>query len=140
MSKAVITGIGAQTTYEGTVVLRAMERAGRNPHLKGHIHEVLLKDARNFGNVFNGAKTELTRSTTAQAVDLVTTRGGKVIERLQLKDTLSDSAVQKIVKQVGEGKYRSVKLVGTEETVTKVNAALEKAGLSKRMSSSGISS
>ncbi len=140
MSKTVTTGIGAQTTYEGSVIVRAMERAGKNPHLKGHIHEIMVKDARNLRNVFNGSRTELTRSTTASTVDLVTTKGGKIVERLQLKDTLSDSAVNKLVKQVSEGKYRSAQLIGTDETTQKVNAALKKAGLSKRMSSSGVSS
>lgn len=117
-----------------------MDRAGHNPHLKGHIHEVLAKDARNLGNLFNGNSTELTKSTTAKAVDLVTTRGGKVVERLQLKDTLSPSSVNKLVNQVADGKYRTVKLVGTDETTEVVNAALKKAGLSKRMVSSGTSS
>ena len=33
-----------KTTYEGTVIARTVERAGRNPHLKGHIHEILVKE------------------------------------------------------------------------------------------------
>lgn len=140
MSKSSIAIISGKTGYEGSVIIRAMGRAGHNPHLKGHIHEILVKDAHNLKNVFNGANTELTKSTTAKCVDLVTTKGGRVIVRMQLKDTLSKSSVDKIVKQVADGKYRSVKLVGTEETVEKVNAALEKAGLKKRMVSSGTSS
>lgn len=140
MSKSNIAIIGGKTSYEGSVIMRAMDRAGHNPHLKGHIHEILVKDAHNLKNVFNGASTDLTKSTTAKCVDLVTTKGGKVIGRMQLKDTLSQSSVDKIVKQVADGKYRSVKLVGTEESVEKVNLALKKAGLSKRMVSSGVSS
>jgi hypothetical protein len=140
MSKANIAMIAGKTSYEGSVIIRAMGRAGHNPHIKGHIHEILVKDAHNLKNVFNGASTNLTKSTTAQCVDLVTTKAGKVIGRMQIKDTLSQSSVDKIIKQVADGKYRSVKLVGTEETVERVNAALEKAGLSKRMVSSGTSS
>ncbi len=138
MSKQANATVATKTAYEGTVITRAMLRAGRNPNLKGHIHEILVKDARNLKNVFNGQHTELTKSTTAKVVDLVTTKGGKVIERLQLKDTVSPSSISKLVRQTG--KYRTTKLVGTDEATKLANAALKKAGLSKRMVSSGISS
>lgn len=140
MSKTTTSTIATKTAYEGSVIVRAMERAGRNPHLKGHIHEVLVKDARNLRNLFNGAQTELTKSTTAQCVDLVTTKGGRVLERIQVKDVTSNAGVRKIVEQVASGKYRSVQLVGSEETTELVNAALKKAGLTKRMVSTGVSS
>ena len=132
----------AKTTYEGTVIARAMERAGRNPHLKGHIHEILVKDARNARNLLtlNGASTALTKSSTAGTVDLVTTRGGKVIERIQVKDVTSQSGIDKLVRQCADGKYRSAKLVGSEESAQAFNKAAEKAGISKRMSSTGVSS
>lgn len=140
MSKSATSTVTTKTAYEGSVITRAAARAGRNPHLKGHIHEILVKDARNLRNVFNGSHTELTKSTTAKCVDLVTTKGGKVIERIQVKDVTSSAGVRKIVDQVASGKYRSAQLVGSEETTEMVNAALEKAGLSKRMVSSGVSS
>ncbi len=139
------TGHGAvvaKTTYEGTVIARAMERAGNNPHLKGHIHEILVKDARNARNLLtlNGASTELTKSTTARTVDLVTTKGGKVIERIQVKDVTSQSGIDKLVKQCADRKYRSAQLVGSEETTLAFNKAAERAGISKRMTSTGVSS
>lgn len=132
----------SKTAYEGTVIARAMERAGRNPHLKGHIHEILVKDARNARNLLtlNGASTELTKSTTAGTVDLVTTKGGKVIERLQVKDVTSRAGIDKLVKQCADGKYRSAQLVGSEESAQAFNKAAEKAGISKRMTSTGVSS
>lgn len=131
-----------RTAYEGSVILRAMERAGRNPHLKGHIHEVLVKDARNVRNLlrFDGSSTALTKSTTAGTVDLVTTRGGKVIERIQVKDVTSRAGIDKLVRQCADGKYRSARLVGSEESAKAFNAAAEKAGISKRMTSTGVSS
>ena len=134
-------GVGAKTAYEGSVIARAMQRAGNNPHLKGHIHEVLIQDARNARNLLgmNGASTHLTKSTTASTVDLVTMRGGKVIERIQVKDVTSQSGINKLVKQCADGKYRSAKLIGSEETTQVFNKAAEKAGISKRMSSSGVS-
>ena len=127
--------------YNQSVVVRAVQRAGANPHLKGHIHEVLVQDARNARNLlsFNGASTQLTKSTTASTVDLVTTRGGKVIERIQVKDVTSTSGLNKLVKQCADGKYRSARLVGSEETTQAFNKAAEKAGITKRMSSSGVS-
>jgi cobalamin biosynthesis Mg chelatase CobN len=128
--------------YEQSVILRAMERAGNNPHLKGHIHEVLVQDAKNLRNLLtgNGATTTLTKSTTAGTVDLITTKGGKVIERIQVKDVTSQSGIDKLVKQCAQGKYRSAQLVGSEETAQAFNKAAEKAGISKRMTSTGISS
>ena len=65
--------VNAKTAYESSVIARAMQRAGNNPHLKGHIHEVLIQDARNVRNLLsmNGASTQLTKSTTAGTVDLV---------------------------------------------------------------------
>lgn len=128
--------------YEQSVIARAMDRAGNNPHLKGHIHEILVKDGRNVRNLLklNGASTELTKSTTAGTVDLVTTKGGRVIERIQVKDVTSQSGINKLVKQCADGKYRSAKLVGSEESAQAFNKAAEKAGISKRMTSTGVSS
>lgn len=140
MSKNANATVATKTAYEGTVITRAMDRAGNNPHLKGHIHEIMTKDAINLKNVFSGQHTELTKSTTAKAVDLVTTKGGKVIGRIQVKDTISQSGIDKLVRQVTDGKYQSTKLVGTEETTKLANEAFKKAGLSKRMVSSGTSS
>jgi hypothetical protein len=136
------TAVAGKTTYEGTVIARAISRAGSNPHLKGHIHEVLVQDMRNARNLItgNGATTQLTKRTTATAVDLVTTKGGKVIERIQVKDMTSQAGIDKLVKQCAEGKYRSVQLVGSEETAEAFNRAAEKAGISKRMTSTGVSS
>ena len=133
-------GVGAKTAYESSVIARAVQRAGNNPHLKGHIHEILIQDSRNVRNLFNGARTELTKSTTASTVDLVTMRGGKVIERIQVKDVTSRSGINKLVKQCADGKYRSAKLIGSEESTQLFNKAAEKAGISKRMTSSGVSS
>lgn len=140
MSKQVNSAVAGKAAYDGSVITRAVGRAGSNPHLKGHIHEILTQDARNLKNVFSGHHTALTQSTTAPTVDLVTTHAGKVVERLQLKDAVSSSSINKLVRQVGDGKYRSTQLLGTDETTKLANAALEKAGLSKRMVSSGVSS
>lgn len=142
MSKAATSTVATKTAYEGSVIIRAMERGGRNPHLKGHIQEILVKDAHNMRHLLarNGATTELTKSTTARAVDLVTTKGGRVVGRIQVKDVTSKAGIDKLVQQCADGKYRSVKLVGSEETTELFNKAAKEAGLSKRMTSSGMSS
>ena len=131
-----------KTGYEASVIARAVGRAGANPQLKGHIHEILVQDSRNVRNLLtmNGASTSLTKSTTAGTVDLVTTKGGKVIERIQVKDVTSKAGIDKLVKQCTDGKYRSAQLVGSEESAKAFNKAAEKAGISKRMSSTGVSS
>lgn len=136
------SAVVTKTTYESTVIARAMERAGRNPHIKGHIHEILVKDAHNARNLLtmNGASTELTKSTTAGTVDLVTTKGAKVIERIQVKDVTSKAGIEKLVKQCADGKYRSAQLVGSEECTQAFNNAAKRAGISKRMTSTGVSS
>jgi hypothetical protein len=142
-SRIAETGTQAgRATYEASVIHRALERAGANPQLKGHLHEVLVQDRMNLREALRGgaARTTLTRSTTAPTVDIVKQQGGKVVQRLQLKDTVSPGAISKLTRQVASGKYRSVQLVGTEETTRAANRALQNAGLSKRMSSSGISS
>ena len=46
----------SKTVYEGGVIARAMNRAGHNPHLKGYIHEVLVKDARNVRNLITSTQ------------------------------------------------------------------------------------
>lgn len=131
-----------KTGYEASVIARAVGRAGANPHLKGHIHEILVQDSRNARNLMtmSGGTTTLTKSTTAGTVDLVTTKGGKVIERIQVKDVTSRSGIDKLVKQCADGKYRSAQLVGSEESTLAFNKAAEKAGISKRMTSTGMSS
>lgn len=141
-SNASNAAAATKTAYEGSVIARAMSRAGHNPHLKGHIQEILVQDSRNLVNLLemNGASTQLTKNTTATTVDLVTTKGGKVIERIQVKDVTSQSGINKLVKQCADGKYRSAKLVGSEETAQAFNKAAEKAGIPKRMSGSGVSS
>lgn len=59
----------SQTAYESTITARAILRAGSNPHLKGHIHEILLQDSKNMSSLFNGQSTALSKSATAKTAD-----------------------------------------------------------------------
>ena len=116
----------------------AVKRVGRGSQLKGVIHEMAIREKRNLtaAALLTGQRTNLTRSANAKTVDLVTTRNGRVIERLQAKDCISDSCVRKVQDRVARGQYRTSRLVGTQETVDKFKAS----GVSKRVESSGVSS
>ena len=52
----------ARTAYEASVIHRAMARAGSNPQLKGHLHEVLVQDRLNLRNLLAGATLQAARS------------------------------------------------------------------------------
>ena len=75
--------------------------------------------------------------------DVLTIRGGSVIGRARLKDTVV--GIGKAVKQAASGKYAGIKLMGTKETVKAYNAAVSRATqggkqITQRMMSTGISS
>jgi hypothetical protein len=125
--------------YESKVGLEAVRRAGgKNPQLKGIIHEVLYKDAitANPVNIVNGTKGVLTKSPLAVRDDVLIKQAGKVIGRSQLKDT--PASIANTIQKVKSGQYVGTKLMGTEETVQAYNAAKSAAELQK-MTSSGIS-
>ncbi|MDD2867819.1 hypothetical protein [Neomegalonema sp.] len=130
-----------KATYASWVIGRSLARAGRTPQLKGHIQEILFKDQRNLRDLLNGCSTRLTRNPRAPTVDLVTQDAfGRVVKRFQIKDVVSRSGIDKLVRQSAQGKYRSARLVGSPETTRLFNAAAGKARISKRMISSGVSS
>lgn len=135
----------AKKAYEAKVGMEAFERGGRNPQLKGIVHEVLYKDAQTMkpSNLLSGTKGVLSESTTAIRDDVLLMNGGKVVGRSQLKDTAP--SISKTLKQVADGKYKGTNLMGTIETVQAYEKGVEKlAGkgtvISQKMSSTGISS
>ena len=128
----------ARETFWDYVGQEAVQRAGRGAQLKGVIHEVAIREQRNLtpDALLRGNRTSLTRSATAKTVDLITTRNGRVVERLQVKDCISDSCARNVQGRVSSGQYRTARLVGTQETVEKFRGV----GVTKRAESSGISS
>lgn len=140
-----VMGLGAEVAregYEASVVSRMSGRAGAccPKGAAGNALEIMANDKSNLKNVFKpDTVTKLTKSSTATQVDAVTTKAGKVIERIQYKDTVSPSGVQKTLKQVKSGKYQQVQLRGTIEATEKYNAAAKASGVSKTMKSTGIS-
>lgn len=130
----------ANHAYEGKVGLEALSRAGRNPQLKGIVHEVLVKDAYNVNpaNILSGKVASLTKSTTAVRDDIIVKQAGNVIKRMQVKDTVR--SVSKTIRQVKDGHYAGTNLVGTKETAEAFNSAAKAAGVTQKMSSSGVSS
>lgn len=132
----------AREGYEASVISRMSGRAGAySPKgASGNALEIMANDKSNLGNLFKpDTVTKLTKSSTATQVDAVTTKAGKVIERIQYKDTVSPAGVQKTLNQVKAGKYQQAQLRGTIEATEKYNAAAKASGVSKTMKSTGIS-
>ncbi len=125
-----------QQGYECKVGLEALERAGRNPQLKGIVHEMLFRDKLNLRNLLTGKNAALSASTTAVRDDIVVREGARIVERFQLKD--APGSIGKVMRQVSENKYAGTRLVGTSETAELYAKA--GGGVSKKMLSSGISS
>ena len=133
----------ASNVYEASVGMRALNRAGQNPQMKGIVHEIVYCDKYNLnlGNILNGRHMDLTKSTTAHMKDVIAKNSaGKVVGHAQLKDTISNAGVRKTVQQINSGHYSKTRVIGTEETAAKVNKVLEKCGVKQRVESSGISS
>lgn len=138
--------VAGRMAYEGKVGVEALVRSGgKNPQLKGVVHEILYRDSITMApdNLIHGAKGVLSKSTTAVRDDVLTMRGTTVIGRAQLKDTVA--GINKTVKQACSGKYAGTKLMGTKETVAAYNDCVNKliaAGKQapQKMTSTGISS
>lgn len=129
-----------KTSGEAKVIGEALARAGKNPHLKGHIHEVLIKDTINLNplRVINGESAKLTASHTAKTVDIVVSKGSKVVGRIQAKDTIG--SMGKTIKQINNGQYNSAQILGTKETAAEFSKHAGKLNGAKSIKSSGFSS
>ena len=139
MEKAVKQNAGnvGKHLYEASVKARAIQNAGGCNNLNGHILEIMGADKTNL-NPFNGLHETLVKSRTAHAVDSVVTKGGKIVQRVQYKDTAK--SIGDTVRRVKDGQYNSVTLKGTSETAEMFNKYAEKHGIAKRMQDTGISS
>lgn len=128
-------GIFAREGYEASVGLRALERAGQNPNLHGHVHELMFCDKFNVNplNFLQGEHMQLTKSATARMKDVVVMRGNRVVGHAQLKDA-ADS-VQNLIPKINSGKYGKTAIFGTEETAAKLAGRT-----TQKVHSSGISS
>jgi len=130
----------AREAYEGKVIYEGLQRAGKNPHLKGHLHEIIIKDKYNANplNIMKGKKAVLTKNPNATSSDILVKKAGKIVERIQAKDTASSGGVSKTVRQIKNGQYRNSKVFGTEETTEKLSEALKNKNISKPVQSSGV--
>lgn len=137
---AVVTVEAIKSGYEESVVQRMIGRAGSKTvtGAKGIAHEILYTDRLNIQDIFKkGTKTSLTKSSTAQQVDVITTNAGKIAARYQLKDTAG--SINDTLMQVKSGKYQQVQMVGTKETAKAFNEKALAKGITKTMKDSGIS-
>ncbi len=129
-------------TYDSSVLSRMSGRAGSGSRYgaPGIAFEVMAVDRANASTILKpDIVTKVTKSSTATQVDAVTMQAGKVIERIQYKDTVSPSGVYKTINQVADGKYQQAQLKGTIEAAEKFNSAVKKSSISKTMESTGIS-
>lgn len=131
------SGVTFREGYETKTGLEAINRAGKCPQLKGHVHEILFKDKFNVTptNVLKGKHAYLTKSTTARMKDVIVKADGKVVGHYQLKDVVSKSGINQTAKKINDGYYRQTKVLGTEETVQKLVGKTK-----QHVESSGISS
>lgn len=135
-----------RSAYETKVGVEAVVRSGgKNPQLKGVVHEILYRDSLTMApkNLASGAKGALSKSVTAVRDDVLLKQGGSVVGRAQLKDVVASA--DKVARQAASGKYAGTKLMGTKETVAayeKAAANLAKNGtkVTQKMTSTGISS
>ncbi|HEX3033320.1 MAG TPA: hypothetical protein VHS59_13990 [Bacillota bacterium] len=131
--------MAAKEGYEAKVAVQALNRVGKNPNIKGVIHEQMFVDKFNItpSNILDGKTAHLTKSTTAVRDDVIVKQAGKIVKRLQLKDT--PGSINKTIRQVADGKYQRTVLAGTKETAKQY---AKKAGtkVTQKMTSTGISS
>lgn len=127
--------------YEGSVVQRMSGRCGVTPKgAKGIAHEIMDIDKQNIKDVLNPNRvTQMTKNPHATQLDAVTMDHGKVVQRIQYKDTVSTGGLNKTLNQVGSGKYNQATLKGTKETTELFNAKASRRGINKTMESTGIS-
>lgn len=131
--------------YEGSVVSRAFKRGGMNKNLKGHVFEIMTTDKINAKpfNILTGTKAVLTKSKTAVRDDIVVKQGGKIVGRMQLKDT--PGGIKDTLARVKSHQYKGTKLVGTKETAKAYKEAVAKSNssgvkITQKMTTNGISS
>ena len=138
------SGINAGSgMYQASVMKRVVDRAGHCKNLKGHVNEILTVDKINLSpkNILSGRHASLTKSAIAKRDDIVIKKAGKVVGRMQLKDT--PSSIDSTIKRVMNHQYKGTKLVGTIETVDAYNKVIAKNGqkkVSQKMVSNNISS
>lgn len=94
-------------------------------------------------HIIKGEKAVLTKSPTAVRDDIVVKakKTGKVIKRMQLKDTTSKSGIRDTAKKVKDHHYKGTILMGTKETAKKyAEQAAKDPRIKQKMHSNGISS
>ena len=135
--KVNMANVAVREGYEASVGLRALERAGNCPQLKGHVHEIMFCDKYNINpqNIIQGNHAALTKSATAQMKDVIMTNNGRIVGHAQLKDTVSASGLRKTAEQIKSGHYNKTSIFGTEETAAKLAGKVH-----QKVHSSGISS
>ena len=133
MSQSGATTAAGRMAYEGKVGVEAVVRSGgKNPQLKGVVHEILYRDSITMApdNLIHGTKGALSKSATAIRDDVLTMQGGKVIGRAQLKDTVS--SINKTVQAYYNTWWHEYAAHEAERAETERNARTEEARTKRR--------
>jgi hypothetical protein len=135
----------AQEMYEAKLGQEMVERVGQNQNGKGVVHEMMYRDQFNADprNLVAGKHADLSQSTTAIRDDILIRQEGKIVGRIQAKDTAR--SINKTVQQVADKHYAGTRLMGTKETTETYQQAVERRAasgkaVSQKMTSTGISS
>ena len=77
-----MAGVIVKEGYEARVALQALERAGKNKNLHGHVHELMFCDKYNFNpeHFLNGEHAQLTKSATAEMKDVIRENAARIIQ------------------------------------------------------------
>lgn len=125
--------------YEASVLKRMEGRCGTSPSgAKGIAFEIMDIDQMNAKDIFTpGRNTQVTKNPRATVLDAVTMQDGKVVRRIQYKDT--PTGIEKTLNQVQSGKYDTATLKGTKETAARFNELAPGKGINKTMEASSLS-
>jgi len=131
----------AEAIYEASVIAQMIGRAGTSTSgAKGIAFEVIYKDLKNLKNLFKpGVTTQLAENSTDTVADLVTKKGGEIIEVIQCKDGTSSSQITDMIKRASNGQYSEAELVATKECAEAFNEKAAASGLDVRATDSGVS-
>ena len=131
---------GMREVNETRVAVEAVSRMGNGPRIHGIVHEIIFRNRINHNpiNLIRGQRAILSNTPMDRKVDVIIRQGGRVIRKIQLKDTRH--SIRKTIEQINQGKYSGTEVIGTSETKTAFDAATKGKFVRQPMGSSGISS
>lgn len=132
----------AQDTFDTFILYQMEGRAGAatGTGAKGIAFEAIMKIKYNVLHLFDGTKAIFSPSSTDPEADLlIIDKAKSVIKKIQCKDGISASQLNKTIDRIRNGQYSESELVGTTEFAEIYNAKAVSQGSAKLAVDSGIS-